>query len=190
MLLFWTDGGNILGLLPPTHPNGQGQLRLVAFPTNDYPNAWANAVQIQDGSWYHLQIEFTPSSQAVRVRLDGVELSSGTVPVDMAAATHGPQLGVYSFDYGSQQLPEGGFKLWLDDACVGQTSGNCPSGPTSPTDPIPTTSTTSTTGTVDPTPEPPTSPTDPIPTTSTTSTTVTVDPTPEPPTSPTDPIPT
>ena len=49
-LLFWTDGGNILGLLPPTHPNGQGQLRLVAFPTNDYPNAWANAVQIQDGS--------------------------------------------------------------------------------------------------------------------------------------------
>jgi len=39
-LLFWTDSGNILGLLPSGAPGAQGNesYRLVVFPSTDYPN--------------------------------------------------------------------------------------------------------------------------------------------------------
>merc|ERR1719471_371911 len=46
----------------------------------------------------------------------------------MLGATRGPQIGVYSFDYSDKTWPQDGFSLFLDDACVGETSGTCPSG--------------------------------------------------------------
>jgi len=126
-LLFWTDAGNILGFLPPEHPMGDDMFRLLAFPDNDYPNSWSTTLQIQDLTWYHVQVEFTPSLSMVTIYIDGVYFAEAKISVDMLQATYGPQIGVYSFDYGGQQWPETGFRLWLDDACVGQTSGTCPS---------------------------------------------------------------
>jgi len=126
-LLFWTDAGNIVGLLPPSHPKGQSSFRLITFPQDDYPNNWANEVSIEDNTWYHLSIEFEPATRGVRISIDGTEVGSGSIPVQMLEATNGPQIGVYSFDYGAS-WPVSGFKLWLDDACVGETSGTCPSG--------------------------------------------------------------
>lgn len=145
-LLFWTDSGNILGLLPPQHPNGEGHFRLIAFMTTDYPNSWSQELQIQDQSWYHVQVDFTPASQGVAIRVNGAGFAHGTIPVDMLEATNGPQIGVYSFDFGGGQWPEEGFKLWLDDVCVGEVSGTCPSsgGPspsTTPPAPAPATTT-------------------------------------------------
>jgi len=127
-LLFWTDAGNILGFLPPRHPMGDGQFRLLAFPANDYPNSWSKELQIQDLTWYHVQIDFTPSSRAVTIHIDGVHFADGTIPVDMLMTTNGPQIGVYSFDFNGPEWPEAGFGLWVNDACVGQASGACPSG--------------------------------------------------------------
>uniref|UniRef100_A0A7S0FTC9 CBM1 domain-containing protein n=1 Tax=Pyrodinium bahamense TaxID=73915 RepID=A0A7S0FTC9_9DINO len=126
-LLFWTDAGNILGLLPPKHPKGNGQLRLLAFMTDDYPNAWSAEVPIQAGSWHHAEIDFAPASQAVSISLDGAKMADGTIPVNMLAASNGPQIGVYSFDFGGQPWPQEAVKLWLSDACVGTASGECPS---------------------------------------------------------------
>merc|ERR1712061_985365 len=45
----------------------------------------------------------------------------------MLKADQGPQIGVYSFDYSNQPWSSG-FKLLIDDACIGKTSGVCPSG--------------------------------------------------------------
>merc|ERR1712187_666328 len=91
-LLFWTDSGNILGLLPPTHPDGNGQLRLLTFPEDDYPNKWSKAVQIQDKAWTHIAVDFFPASRAVHIFLNGDKLDEGAVPTNMLAATNGPQI--------------------------------------------------------------------------------------------------
>merc|ERR1719291_962015 len=100
-LLFWSDSGNILGLIPPKHPNGQGKLRLVTFIEDDYPNTWAKEVEVQDGRWYHVEVEFLPSSNEARVSLDGNQLDRSKLPVTMLSESSGPQIGVYSFDYSS-----------------------------------------------------------------------------------------
>jgi len=126
-LLFWTDAGNIVGLLPPGHQKGGGKLRLIAFPNDDYPNTWTHEGEVEDGKWYHLQIDFTPANKAVAISLDGTKLGEGSIPVNMLQANNGPQIGVYSFDNSNMAWPDG-FDLWLDDMCVGQASGTCPSG--------------------------------------------------------------
>jgi len=135
-LLFWTDAGNILGLLPPKHPNGENQFRLLAFMQDDYPNSWQEDMVLQDGTWYHVQVDFFPATNNVGIKVNGERFADGSIPVSMLSVSTGPQIGVYSFDYGSS-WPDF-FTLWLDDACVGQTSGTCPSGgPVVPT-PMPT----------------------------------------------------
>merc|ERR1712039_1071462 len=45
----------------------------------------------------------------------------------MMQGGNGPQLGVYSFDFSTSSWPSSGIRLWLNDVCVGTTSGNCPS---------------------------------------------------------------
>lgn len=127
-VLFWTDAGNILGLLPPSHPKGDGKLRLITFMTDDYPNSWNGEKEIQESVWYHIQVVFTPATGAVELQLDSQPFDDGSVPVNMLAATNGPQLGVYSFDYATQSWPTDGMKLYLGDACIGAASGTCPSG--------------------------------------------------------------
>lgn len=132
-MLFWTDAGALVGLLPPRHPKGDGVLRLVAFMTSDYPNDWRAESRVEDGRWYHLQFDFAPASNglhqtAVSIRLDGALLGEGALPFDVLESAIGPQLGVYSFDFSSQPWPVDGLKLWIDDVCVGESSGTCPSG--------------------------------------------------------------
>lgn len=127
-LLFWTDAGNIVGLLPPSHPKAGGTYQLITFPRDDYPQKWSSSRRIGDGVWYHLRVDFRPATRSVVLFLDGDEIGNGTIPVDMLGATSGPQIGVYSFDYSDKTWPQDGFSLFLDDACMGETSGTCPSG--------------------------------------------------------------
>jgi endoglucanase len=127
-MLFWTDSGNILGLLPPEHPMGEGQLRLIAFPTNDYPNEWSGEASIEENLWYHVQVKFSPLSRAVRVSLNGMYLGERTIAVNMLGASEGPQIGMYSFDYRGQTWPDTGLKLWINNACVGEASRSCTLG--------------------------------------------------------------
>ena len=127
-VLFWTDAGNILGLLPSSHPKGEGKLRLITFMTDDYPNSWTAEKEIEESVWYHIQVVFTPATGAVELQLDSQPLDSGSIPVNMLDATTGPQMGVYSFDYATQSWPADGLKLYLGDACIGTASGTCPSG--------------------------------------------------------------
>jgi len=127
-MLFWTDGGNLLGLLPPAHAKAGGLYQLISFMQDDYPNNWNNSLVIQDGRWYHVEVVLSPSVSMASIFVDGTSLGSGTLPVNMLAATNGPQVGVYSFDYGAASWPEDGVTLWLDDACVGEFAGRCPSG--------------------------------------------------------------
>lgn len=127
-VLFWTDAGNILGLLPPSHPKGDGKLRLITFMTDDYPNSWTGEKEIQESVWYHIQVVFTPATGGVALQVDSQALDTGNVPVNMLAATNGPQIGVYSFDYATQSWPAEGLKLYLSDACIGAAAGTCPSG--------------------------------------------------------------
>jgi len=150
-LLFWGDGDSILGVLPPTHPNGEGQFRLISFPNDDYPqaNSWIESVVIEENTWYHVDVTFTPSTRVTSVQVGGgsiagkTSLGSNQLGVDMLTATNGPQIGVYSFDYSGSTWPQGGVNLWLNDMCVGSSSGTCPSSgnpvsPPAPTPPAPT----------------------------------------------------
>jgi hypothetical protein len=124
-LLFWTDSGNIIGLLPPKHPRSSGSLRLVAFIRDDYPNEWSDEVVIQEQTWYHLRIDFFPASSGASVFLDGAKVGDGKIPVDMLGASNGPQIGVYGFDFSQQAWPEGGFALWINHPCIGEASEAC-----------------------------------------------------------------
>eukprot|EP00439_Symbiodinium_sp_Y106_P025125 s5851_g3.t1 len=134
-VLFWTDSGNILGLVPASHPKGEGKLRLVAFMTDDYPNSWDFELEISESTWYHIQVAFQASTGAAEVSVNGVVLGSGTLPVNMLAATTGPQIGIYSFDYGTS-WPADGVVLSLADVCIGTVAGTCRSGViASPTEP-------------------------------------------------------
>mmetsp|Transcript_53981 Transcript_53981/g.155834 ORF Transcript_53981/g.155834 Transcript_53981/m.155834 type:complete len:765 (-) Transcript_53981:138-2432(-) len=131
-LLFWTDAGGVIGLLPPWHEKGDGKYRLVAFMSDDFPNRWAHSAELMDHTWYHLRVDFVASGAGdaanVGVWLDGAKVGDGVIPVGIAGATSGPQLGVYSFDLSTRAWPHDGFQLWLDDMCLGKTSGVCPSG--------------------------------------------------------------
>jgi len=126
-LLFWTDTGNIFGLLPAAHPNGEGKFRLIVFPSDNYPTSWKHEAEINDNKWFHLQIDFSPSTRAVATYLDGAKLGNVSIPVDMLEANKAPQIGVFSYDNSSKAWP-GDFTLWLHDMCIGESSGICPSG--------------------------------------------------------------
>ncbi|CAK9090380.1 unnamed protein product [Durusdinium trenchii] len=87
------------------HPKGDGKLRLITFMTDDYPNSWTGEKEIQESVWYHIQVVFTPATGGVALQVDSQALDTGNVPVNMLAATNGPQIGVYSFDYATQSWP-------------------------------------------------------------------------------------
>jgi len=124
-MFFWTDSGNILGLLPVNHPKGDGRYRLVTFIQDDYPNRWTDEVEIQDHVWYRIQMTFRPQTNGIVVSLlgaDGVEMlhSEGTIPVDMLAQSTGPQMGIYSFDFG-KVWPADEVKMSIKDICLGSS---------------------------------------------------------------------
>jgi hypothetical protein len=121
-LFFWTDNGNMLGLLPPSHSKAGGQYKLITFPQDDFPNYWKSEMVIQDNSWYHMEVTFHPETKGVTLMLNGAMLDESTIPAaNMLTDSNGPQLGAYVF--GSQA----NFDLWIHDTCIGAHSGTCPS---------------------------------------------------------------
>lgn len=124
-LFFWTDGGNMLGLLPPNHPNAGGQYKLITFPQDDRPNTWKKDMAIQDNSWYNVKVIFTPETSGVRLEINGNVLDESTITAaNMKTDKNGPQLGVYLFPINNEKPS---FSLWIHDTCVGESSGTCPS---------------------------------------------------------------
>jgi len=125
-MLFWTDAGNIIGLVPVNHPKGDGKYRFVTFIQDDYPNQWADEIEIMDNVWYRVQVTFKPqSNNGVVISLTEVggaeKLQSvGSVPVNMLDAGNGAQIGAYSFDYGNL-WPGDEVKMSIKDICVGDS---------------------------------------------------------------------
>jgi hypothetical protein len=124
-ILFWTDSGNILGLVPLNHPKGDGKYRLVTFIQDDYPNHWSDEVEIRDREWYRIQLKFKLQTNGIVVSLSevgGSEIlrSEGVIPVNMLAASTGPQLGIYSFDFG-KVWPSAEVALSFRDMCLGSS---------------------------------------------------------------------
>jgi len=109
-LLFWTDAGNILGLLPAGAPGAQGNesYRLVVFPTTDYPNKWQGDVVIQDGQWYDAKIHVSGTSVTVSVAGGKWTKDLG---IDFSKDSNGPQLGAYSFDYQGAKRASDSFSI-------------------------------------------------------------------------------
>jgi hypothetical protein len=113
-LLFWTDAAPILGLLPPGAPGAQrdksDSLRLVFAPTDDYPNGWAESVDIRDGDWQDVRIDVAETAEqtgaVVTVRVAG-QTWTRQMPIDVGSNSLGPQLGVYSFDYPQEAAAAG-----------------------------------------------------------------------------------
>lgn len=98
-LLFWTDSGNILGLLPSGAPGAKGSTsyRLLIFPKDDYPNNWQAEVVITDGQWYDANIHIQGTTATVSVAGGQWTADLG---VDFSGDSNGPQVGAYSFDFG------------------------------------------------------------------------------------------
>ena len=119
-LLFWTDNGSILGLLPPGAVGAKTKptvphVRLIAFPTSDYPNDWVNETQILPDTWHAVAVRVDRASSTFAVSVDGTAMGSKSLGVDVAADSNGPQLGQYSFDYPGGSGSSNGFGLSLKD---------------------------------------------------------------------------
>ena len=69
--------------------------------------------------WYDVRVEFSPSggTTAIKLEIDGKLFSSGSIPVGIAGDTNGPQLGVYSFDFGGTRTTEQ-FDLYLKNVAL------------------------------------------------------------------------
>jgi len=102
-LLFWTDSGNILGLLPPGAPGAKQHqppvtsYSLIGFPDSDYPNNFKGQMAIKDDTLYHIDLQFAGTS--VTINVNGTKLATGTISA-VGTTDNGPQIGMYGFDYG------------------------------------------------------------------------------------------
>jgi hypothetical protein len=89
------------------------------------PTLGKKSMEIEDERWYRIEVDFTPGPNSVEVAVDGVPMGSGTVPKNMLEEKeNGPQLGVYSFDYGEHWSADN-IKFHLKDVCVGEATGTC-----------------------------------------------------------------
>jgi len=89
-LPFWTNVENVLDLLPAAHPNGEGKFQPIAVPSGNYPTSWKHEAGKKDNKWFHLQIDFRPSTHAVATYLDGAKLGNVSIPVNMLEASNAP----------------------------------------------------------------------------------------------------
>jgi len=119
-LLFWTDAGDILGLLPPGAAGavqaGNPYYSLIFFPSTDYPNSWQSAITIQDGVWYNVAVTFNSgggSTTNVQVNVTGYPGVSGSINVDILTDSNGPQLGFYNFHFGDNAQTSATAGLYL-----------------------------------------------------------------------------
>jgi len=102
-LFFWTDSGNIIGLLPPGAPGAKQHkppvttYSLIAFPDSDYPNNFKGQLAIKDKTWYRIECIFSGSS--VTLNVNGQTIGTSDVS-GVGTTENGPQFGMYGFDYG------------------------------------------------------------------------------------------
>lgn len=113
-VLFWTDGGPIFSILAPGAPGDRtGSCRLLAF-ADTYPNNWLGEMEFADETWYDVKISV--SDGAVTVSVNGNSWTNTAFAGDLSSG-NGPQLGVYSFDFGG---------TWTTDSfhlTIGSVSG-------------------------------------------------------------------
>lgn len=102
-LFFWSDSGNIIGLLPPGAPGAKQHnppvttYSLVAFPDSDYPNNFKGQMAITDATWYHIECLF--DGKSVTLNVNGTAVGTSTIGA-VGSTSNGPQIGMYGFDYG------------------------------------------------------------------------------------------
>jgi len=125
-LFFWTDGHNFIGLLPAGSMFAKSSsMQLIFGPTNDGPNGWAEAIDVNDNQWYNVQFDFTTTT--VTMSLDGtVIIDKKAFGLNWKGDANGPQLGIYSFDINGQMSTASTdeLKLHLKDITVGCPAGN------------------------------------------------------------------
>lgn len=132
-LLFWQDGNNLLGLLPPTTSQAQAAgltgVTLIAFPSDDLPQTWQAAMPLTENTYYDVTVSFTPGATgtAVSISVAGAPLASGTMALNILNDNNGPQLGVYSFDNQGATGTSDSFDLHLQEVCLGppNTGASC-----------------------------------------------------------------
>jgi len=124
-LLFWTDGGNLVGLIPTGSAAGKNKgfskLTLVTFMQDDYPNNWQDQVEVQDGKWYSVQVRFHGDKVTVEVPGTGLSSTNENFGVNVWTEQNGPQLGVYHFDIGGDYTSD---QLVLDLAALSGPGGD------------------------------------------------------------------
>jgi len=122
-ILFWTDGHNILGLLPKGTPSAKqkshSDMKMLIQPQDDYPNKWKTMVSVSDDVWYHIEVLFDNTAAAITIKLDGTAIVvDSPYGLSWPGNGNGPQMGLYSFDYGgsgSSTL----VKIWFKDVVAG-----------------------------------------------------------------------
>lgn len=128
-LLFWTDGGNLIGLIPPKSAAGKQKgfkkLTLVTFMQDDYPNNWADQVEIEDNTWYSVQVRFQNKGGATKTTIDispvGLTSIKADLGVNVFQEANGPQLGYYNFGFGANYDID---EIGLDLAALSGPGGN------------------------------------------------------------------
>lgn len=101
-LFFWTDSGNIIGLLPPgaigakQHNPPVTTYSIIAFPDSDYPNNFKGQIAIVDETWYHIECKFSGTS--VTLNVNQTTVATSTISA-VGTTDNGPQLGMYGFDF-------------------------------------------------------------------------------------------
>jgi len=114
--LFWTDGGGILGIVPPKAPSAKDKVdtSLVLFPTDGWPNNWLTNMTIVDNKWYTVSIDFTTGGGTMtKVSVDGQMLGEKSLGVNVLGDSNGPQIGVYQFDYQNVNPSVSYFNVYL-----------------------------------------------------------------------------
>merc|ERR1712019_111056 len=117
-LLFWNEDWNILGLLPPSRESSKTQL--IAFMADNVPSSWAHEVDIEEETWYKIQIDFVPT-RGLTIWLDGAIVGTSSRPVDAEAlqrGTHDCNISTVNFEFAEQSTPTDSFQLLLDTVQV------------------------------------------------------------------------
>lgn len=126
-ILFWGDGGNdLLGLVPPSR--GVTGVQLIAFPTDDLPSGSAAQLTLTEGTWYDVDVVFTPDAEqgtSAAITVNNAPLSTGRMNVDILTTQNGVQMGVYSFDNQGGTPTVASFDMSIEQACLSTTATSC-----------------------------------------------------------------
>lgn len=122
---FWTDNGNILGLLPPGHSRNTGtKTLLIAGAQDDFPNQWGNEMTIDDDTWYRVQLNFDATGSNLEIIINGITFVPSGPWGSKPQATLGMQLGFYTYNYGGKPTVEKG-TIRIRNVCASDNPTEC-----------------------------------------------------------------